>query len=180
MMNRNKKTLGQAVIDLTPLLDVVLLVLIVVLCSQSSQAGDASAAGQELITIQDTNNQLTNEIETLKEQLANFENESEYMNLITVSASFDKSNRKYRTIFLVVNGTELKYDLNPSNADAIWNVCRNKIAEIADADPDIPTLISIKDEGMLYRDVVAISDICREIGKEKNVFLKNYLESEND
>ncbi len=180
MKNRRSRTFGQSIIDLTPLLDVVFIFLIVVLCSQSNQANAEAAAGQTMVELQDTNAELVAENMVMKEQISEYENVSDYINLITVTASFNESNRKYRTIFLVINGEELKYDLNPSNADTIWNVCRTKIAEIADRDPDIPTLISIKDQGMLYRDVVAISDICREIGKDKNVFLKNYLESENE
>ena len=167
MNNRGTShSLEKFIIDLTPLLDVVLLMLIVVLYSNADSVKRENeknlndiAAQQTLVEqaydqVADANAQC----EAVENQLNNYENLNNYVNVITVYAAYQESYRWNRTIYVSINNGEIvTFDVNQQNENVIWDECRSYIENNV-PNRDIPTVISIdnsyisEDSKMLYRD----------------------------
>jgi hypothetical protein len=185
MMLKNKpKTLGQFIIDLTPLLDVIFILLIVVLSFQDnySKLADEKLENAEKIeqTAKDAMAENNDHYETVQKQLETYEQMYDYVNVVTVFASYRPSNRKYRTLHVEINAREQwEREINPSNEDKIWDECRAYIEGVIGSNENKPTIFAIKDEKMLYRDEQAILSLYEDLNI-KDKFEKNYSESDDE
>ncbi len=185
MRLKNKpKTMGQFIIDLTPLLDVIFILLIVVLSFQNNYIKEADEkveaaerveeAANEAITI---NNDHYTAVQT---QLETYEQLYDYVNVVTIFASYMPSNRKYRTLHVEINGnTQWEREINPSNEEKIWDECRTYIESTLSDKSGFPTVFAIRDEKMLYRDEQAILALYDDLDLP-NKYEKNYLETDNE
>ena len=174
---RRPKSIGQALIDLTPLLDVIFILFMVVLCLQdeSFKAVEAreAEADNKVVDAMDYVDDADAKLGTMQAHLDSYSEVNDYVNIITVYASYQPSNRKHRTIHIAINSEEpFEIELNPSNTSKAWQECKDKIQETVNIDPAKPSIISIENEKMLYRDENSIIDLCTQIQGE-NVFLKN-------
>lgn len=176
-LGKKPKSIAQALIDLTPLLDVIFILLIVVLSYQDnfnsvaeeklSQAEEYQIAADDKVAEAEATN------ETYKEQLENYANLNDYVNVVTIYASYEPSNRKYRTIHVAINDEEQKeIQLNPSNTAEAWAECKSYVEPLISS--EAPTIISIKNEKMLYRDEEAIKSLYEGLASSGNVYLKQY------
>ncbi len=196
MILKNKpKTVGQFIIDLTPLLDVIFILLIVVLSFQntySKQADEkietAEKQAEERLeeaakieqTAKDAMAENNDHYETVQKQLETYEQMYDYVNVVTVFASYRPSNRKYRTLHVEINAREQwEREINPSNEDRIWDECRAYIEGVLGNSEGVPTIFAIKDEKMLYRDEQAILALYEDLNI-KDKFEKNYSESDDE
>lgn len=167
MNNRDKShSLEKFIIDLTPLLDVVLLMLIVVLYSNANSVerekeNNQIKVAEQQSLVEQANDQVADanaQYAAAANQLNNYENLNNYVNVITVYASYQESYRWNRTIYVSINNGEIvTFDVNQENESTIWDECRTYIENNV-PNRDIPTVISIdnsyisEDAKMLYRD----------------------------
>ena len=185
MISKNKpKTMGQFLIDLTPLLDVVFILLIVILSFQDSYnkvADEKMAQAEELEqTAKDVLAENESHYEAVQQQLETYEQMYEYVNVITVFANYKPSNRKYRTLHVAVNSNDVwEKEINPSNEDVIWEECRKYIEGVLAGTGENPTIFAIKNEKMLYRDEQSILALYDALNIE-NKYERNYTETDNE
>ncbi len=190
-MSAKKKTksLGQFLIDLTPLLDVIFIFLIIVLTYQDTyqeQVEQQLSDSKATITEMETEvNQAIAEKATINDQKDTYDHLGEYVDVITVYATYNNpEKRKYRTIYIKVNMEEAKtFELNPSNSDEKWAECRSYLDEIIknDVNSDKHIILSrkaINQERVLYRDDVAINRLFEELLDKYN-YSGMYLKGDN-
>ena len=93
-MRRNRsKGIKQFIIDLTPLLDVIFILLIVVLASGTMSEEKADRQYEEAMEIQSDAEQQVN---AYKSHLEAYSDIDEYFSIITVSAGYHSDNRRNR------------------------------------------------------------------------------------
>lgn len=160
-MRRNRsKGIKQFIIDLTPLLDVIFILLIVVLASGTMSEEKADRQYEEAMEIQSDAEQQVN---AYKSHLEAYSDIDEYFSIITVSAGYHSDNRRNRTITVKVNeNEEARYELNPTNSGDQWGKIEQDIKKIISAKEDLPAILVLNvknDEKMLYRDEEDIMEI---------------------
>ena len=184
--NKKPKSIGRLIVDLTPLLDVIFIVLIVILAGQDNYSTQADVKYAEAEKYVSEVNAEMEEIDAqnsvLKEQMSAYSSMNEYINIVTVYAAYSSENRKNRTIYLKVNVEEpIKISLNPNNTSEAWSECRDYIEEIINEDVNTPMILSINannDEKMLYRDEESINSLFMELTKNYNNLTIRNLDSE--
>ena len=178
-LRKKPRSIFQFIIDLTPLLDVIFILLIVVLSSED-YAETAEQKYTEASKIYDEAVQKEAEYDTFKEQLNTYEELTDYVNIVTLNSVYRYSNIKLRDLYVVVNGGEVKnWEINPSNESTVWAECQSYIEEGLAGREDTPTIIRIQDAKMLYRDEQSILSMCDDL-KLKDKYIKNYTESADE
>ena len=174
-MNSDKNdSIGRTLIDLTPLLDVVFILLIVVIVHSRINEAEQLNFKDDRIEFYE------NKIEDYKEQLGGNSVNMEHFNSITVYATFNEyEDRKERTISIGINNTIETRILKPSNEDTIWNECKEIILRAIEKEDILYSILSIgdgnaeNDAKMLYRDELSIIQMFNEICQEhKNIYCK--------
>lgn len=190
MSTRKKtKSLGQFLIDLTPLLDVIFIFLIVVLTYQDTYQDNVEqqlTESQAAITQMETQvNQATAEQAVLKDQKDTYDHLSDYVDVITVYATYtNPEKRKYRTLYVKVNMDEpVVFELNPSNNEQKWEECRSFLEDIIKKDSEsekhvILSRKAVNQERVLYRDDVAINKMFEDLLDKYN-YSGMYLKGDN-
>lgn len=176
--NKKPKSIGRLIIDLTPLLDVIFIVLIVVLAGQDTfniEADQKFAEAQEIQ--EDAEQELADmeaSVKTYENQLEIYEELNEKFNVITIVSNYALNDRTYRRVKIKINGNEPELlEFNPSNSEKQWIEFRTLLENIISADENKENIISIKVEDggkMLYRDYEKMKSIINElqgIHKEK-------------
>lgn len=176
--NKKPKSISRLLIDLTPLLDVIFIVLIVVLAGRDSMNASTDQkkadAEQRYIEAEQMQEEASQEIEDMMASVKTYENQleiyeelNEKFNVITVVSNYALNDRTYRRVKVKANGNEpLVWELNPSNSEKSWNEFKTKIEDIIKEDLTKETIISIKveeDEKMLYRDYEKMKNIINEL-----------------
>ena len=184
VLNNKKKTPGQLIIDLTPLLDVIFILLIVVLSFQDNfikQADEKTeAARSNAEKAEETVAQNEEHYAAVQQQLENYEQLYDFVNIVTIYAGYSPADRRYRTLHVVINGGEQwEKEINPSNEENVWAECKNYIESTLSGKAENPTVFSIKDEKMLYRDEQSILKLYEELNLP-NKYEKNYMETEDE
>lgn len=160
-MRRNRsKGIKQFIIDLTPLLDVIFILLIVVLASGTMSEDEANKQKKKA---EDTQSEAEQQVNAYKSHMEAYSDIDEYFSIITVSAGYSHIDRHDRVITVKVNeNEEARYELNPTNSDAQWGNIEQDIKEIILAKEDLPAILVLNvknDEKMLYRDEEEIMEI---------------------
>ncbi|MBO4414566.1 MAG: hypothetical protein J5824_01125 [Lachnospiraceae bacterium] len=179
------KTVRELIIDLTPLLDVIFIILLIVLAtgdvySQSAE-GMMADAQEESRNAQQIRDDAEQKVAAYQTQIEAYESIDDYFSIITVSAGYDIRNRRNRTIRIKINDNDDKiYELNPSNTkdrtNGEWAKIKAFIEERIAADPDLPVILALNmknEDKMLYRDqeeILLIFDDLRT--KYSNVTIK--------
>lgn len=173
--NRKKRSALQTLIDLTPLLDVIFLVLIVSLMEQSSLAAkmkDTEAQNYDVIN----NTILTDLKET-------YEDINEYVDCVTLYAGYQsETDRTVRNVYVQINTEDLvTFELKKGDEANVWKTVASYIEGNCLSDPDKHVILSIADnrnEYMLYRDEKSIEDMLFELsGKYSYVSIKQKSEN---
>ena len=180
--NRKPMTIGRLLIDLTPLLDVVFIVLIVILAGQDNYSTEAdrkyAEAEQYVKEVNASMEEIDAQNSVLQEQMSAYSSLNEYFNVVTVYAAYSTENRKLRTIYIKVNTDDaVTINLNPSNSSGAWLECRDYIEEIIKKDESLPMILSLdsnRDEKMLYRDEQSINELFMDLtAKYRNLNIRN-------
>ena len=166
--SRKPRTAGQLIIDLTPLLDVIFIMLIIVLARGTKVADDKLAT----VTVQtEQAEQREHEAELrMGEALTIIDTYSDidsYFRILTVSAGYDFENRRNRTVTLRVNeGAEETFLINPSNEDDRWKDFRTSLEKSIDEAEGLPVVLALNmksTDRMLYRDEQKIREIFEDL-----------------
>jgi len=177
---KRTKSLGRLLIDLTPLLDVIFIVLIVVLAGRDSYS---AAAEEKMLMAEEYTkeadqklNEMEAKVDTYLDQMNTYNVLNEYFNVVTVYSAYSPENRRLRTIYVMINTDEpVMLSLTPSTSEK-WDECRDIVEEVIKKDLKKPVILSINmnNEGkMLYRDEVKINEIFMElVNKYDNVSVK--------
>lgn len=175
-LNNKSRSIGQYIIDLTPLLDVIFILLMVVLCYSEDHIEGADKKFEEAQQIEQS---AKADMEAKNVQLQASEDS---VNSVVIYAYYDPSNRKRRTLSVIINtGEPVKWEINNTNQSRVWEDCKLYIEENLQKTDTVPTIISIpvKDEKMLYRDEVSIKDLYEKLNI-KNKYLSDKAESNDE
>jgi len=148
---RNRsKSLRQLIIDLTPLLDVIFILLIVVLCDQDSFIADAKDAAEQ---VSQQEQALETERETWQERLDAYEKQYSYMNVVNIHVTPSENDRKHRTVYISMGSEKPQtWELDPGRENQVWQKCKEHIENNLSDKSDRITIINIENSTMLYRD----------------------------
>lgn len=176
--NKKPKSIGRLLIDLTPLLDVIFIVLIVVLAGRDTFNANVeqkyaeaeqvqSEAEQKQIEAEQEINDMMASVKTYESQLEVFEELNDQFNVIAVSTYYKLQDRTYRNVIVKTFGNEpVAMELNPSNSDKVWDRFKTIIEDVVKADETKETIISLKieeSEKTLYRDYEKMKNIINEL-----------------
>jgi biopolymer transport protein ExbD len=158
-------------IDLTPLLDVIFIVLMVVMCQQSL----TSNAEKEALTELENNMEVTQaENEIMKTQLESYETEDQLVAFITLNADYEKNDPKTRHIRLAYNDETVIEDIviTPDTQVQAYDQFVSEISAFVESKEGMPVLLTLQDEGILYRDHVRLE---KEIAQLQETYSNLYL-----
>ncbi len=167
----NKNSLPNLDIDLTPLLDVIFIVLMVVMCHQSlgTQAAEQKIGQltKELDVVTDANGRY-------KDQLYTYDNANVWVAHVTMRADYDEENPKTRHIQLVYNNDTAfnEITITPETEENGFETLERNMKEFLDKETGKPVLLALNEERILYRDQVKISQMLTELENQyKNLYL---------
>ena len=194
-MDSNKRgfSIGQLIIDLTPLLDVVLILLVVVLARSREAFNTANDTNRRLaeeeqiisayeVQLNDEIDHVTDMYTAASEHINSSENMYEYVNLVTIYASYKESDRKNRTVYVFVNSEQKSWPVTRSNEATVWDEVKVYLEDALMDYSTSPTFFSIKyDVDMLYRDEEQINRIREELETEfSGLYDMPYTEMEHE
>lgn len=172
-------------IDLTSLLDIIFIILLVVICNQKFNMIDskteadaitaqAEAIQQEAVEAVKEAHEIISEADAYREQLENYAGLNDYLAMVTVYVDYTPRDIKNRTIRIIVNDGEMsRIELNSENKNDALKQMKNDLVSAIKEFSDLPVIISINRENILYRDENAVRDVvdglCREF---ENVYIK--------
>lgn len=163
----NKKSLGEIVIDLTPLLDVVFIMLVVVLtCFQSNY----NLFLQNKSELDERFEEMEDQIEEANEQRGNadalisdheiYENIGEYVVILDINETVNESDPSRRKIIIAHKGELNEFEINRNNMESKMEEIKNYILTFKSEDK--PTVVKLQYEFMLYRDEEKITEILKD------------------
>lgn len=152
-MRRNRKPKRGLDIDLTPLLDVIFIVLMVVMCRLSMVTEDEK---EKTLAAENAAEEASANYEVTKTQLENYENEDQLVAFITLNAMYEKNNPKTRHIRLAYNDEAVIEDIviTPETQDSSYAQFVEEITAFVESKAASPVLLTIDDDQILYRDHV--------------------------
>ncbi len=192
MRNKNRRSIGHILIDLTPLLDVVFILLFVVIASTSiSSKNDIAKLKEREAQLEEWGKQLdgretelarqedesNTRVETMFDSFEDFNNVLDFVCLVEINEYVNATDRSQRKIFVKfmqdgdVTSQPSEYELNKNNLRESFEQIKSDVLQVKEVDK--PILVKIKYENMLYRDEKAIEELFKEID---GVYLKPYKE----
>ena len=163
-MKKNNPSKIKFDIDLTPLLDVIFIVLMVVMCNVNlnSTAEAAKAPGEEISepseeASESMKKKLLNELTEIEDRVA----------FVIIYADFEDEDPTLRHVRFTVNGKEEPsmpvIDIDPDNEEESYDRIETYLTRVLEDRDGIPVWMAIDDAQILYRDYVKIQDILSEI-----------------
>ena len=175
---------SNVLIELTPLLDVIFILLFIVMIARNSEMQQREEALQaqleeanlNLVQVQQEL-QDTNAIkQTYADMLDTFTEFSSYASPVTIYVSYDYDDVRQRKVWVTGAAFEMEpVSFSPANENNAWarltSALSTHIEEMEEA--NIPVILSCNHEQILRRDEEKVQAIMEEIAKEhSNVYLK--------
>lgn len=153
-MKRRKKKTGPD-IDLTPLLDVIFIVLMVVMCQQSLTSGTKE---ERITELENSLEETEADNKVMKMQLETAENEERLVAYITLYAQYEKNDPRTRHIKLAYNEDTVIEDIviTPDTQVQAYTQFAEEITSFMETKEGIPVLLTLDDTDILYRDHVRL------------------------
>lgn len=167
----NKKSIPSLDIDLTPLLDVIFIVLMVVMCHQSL---GTQAAEQKIGQLTTALNKAESKNGLLKKQLETFNNADILVAHVTLHADYDLENPKTRHIkFVFNNNVEFEeITITTETEEKSFTALETNMKAFLDNKKDKPVLIALNEDCILYRDQVKLFQMLTELENQyKNLYI---------
>lgn len=154
-MRRNRKLKKGLDIDLTPLLDVIFIVLMVVMCRLSLVTNEER---EKTLEAENAAEEASANYEVTRTQLENYENEDQLVAFITLNAMYEKNNPKTRHIRLAYNDETVIEDIviTPETQEQSYSQFVEEITAFVEGKAGSPVLLSIDDDQILYRDHIRL------------------------
>ena len=165
---RKHKSIGNVLIDLTPLLDVVFIVLLVVVCQLQHTKSDIA---QDKADLADQQAAIETQKEQYEDQLDSLGNVTDYVSFISVNAHFE-SDLVTRHLTVMNSDKESVIpeiaELRGTSVSEGFTDLRNYLEDYLQEDPDRMIVLSLNegDEDILYRDEKEIKRIFNELSSE--------------
>ena len=161
----NKRGIPSLDIDLTSLLDVIFIVLMVVMCHQALGTQNAEQEIEELTTQLDA---AVAENEVHETQLNAYENADDLVAYVTLRADYDTQNPKTRHIQLAYNNDVAfeEITITPETEKTGYATLEDNMNEFLKGKAEMPVLIVLNEDHILYRDQVKISQLLDELGEQ--------------
>lgn len=169
-MNKLRNRTGIS-LDMTPLLDVIFIVLMVVLCHQTM---DAQTTQQDLKQLTNQRDEAVAENEMHESQLHAYEDANNLVAYITLRADYATQDPKTRHIQLAYNDSVAfeEITITPETAERGYTLFENNMKQFLNEKKDMPVLIVLNEDHILYRDQMEISRILGELDEQyTNLYL---------
>ena len=149
-------------IDLTPLLDVIFIVLMIVMCSRQMQVKDLTKA-------------LDNATgkETVSDNLSwAEENEENLVANVSLYANYETGNPRIRHIYLAYEGVNVIDDITitPETELEAYDNFRDKMRGFIQQHKDIPVMLVLNEDQILYRDKIELDKLIDELSIDSNLY----------
>ena len=157
-MGRHKRKSGLD-IDLTPLLDVIFIVLMVVMCNRSL------GENKEIAELTKENDQLKAENNVLKDQIYTEETKDDLVSYVVLYANYEAGNPKTRHVWLA-HGDDKEIEditITPETEEEKFNEFKEKLEEYVKERSDKPVLIVLDESRILYRDQQRLDGVLNEL-----------------
>lgn len=179
MRRKRGSSRSDIIIDLTSLLDVIFIILLVVLCGQSS-------INQDMVDVQagaeQAKAQAEAEYKLYEDQREMADSLNQLVCTVSVMVPYDENEVTKRTIQLLVEGEEIKPIVMTGNdvtkAIAEFKEC---LVGYIKENADRPVILSLNedDDNILYRDEVMVNELFAELaGDYDNVYIKGSISEE--
>ncbi|MCR5594862.1 MAG: hypothetical protein K6G12_03375 [Lachnospiraceae bacterium] len=160
------------VLDLTSLLDVILIVLIVVMCNRDLNTKQVDEVNAQLSDAQST-------IEMYESHQEDLESIDDKVAFVTLYVDFDESDPSVRHIKMMI-GDDLKgfepFDITSSDEDQKYGELKENIDSFMTSHTDIPVWVTIDDANILYRDWEKIGSMMQDLKtKYPNLYVNDKL-----
>ena len=159
---------NDVIVDLTSLLDVMFIILLVVLCGQSTITEDLS----------ETQSRAEYAISQAKEEKWLYEEQQEIVNnvwAVSIMVPYDENEVIKRQIRFLIRGEEIKsIDLVGNDVSVAMNEFKECLVGYIEQNKDMPVILSLNenDDYILYRDEVMVNNIFDELVKAySNVYV---------
>ena len=168
MRRKKSGSKSDIIIDLTSLLDVIFIMLLVVLCGQSSIN---ESLAEEQSKVEHALIQAESEYQLYKDQIETADSLNQYVWAVSIVVPYNEKEIKQRQIRLLNEGFELIGNDVTSTIDTF----RESLVGFIQENKDRPVILSLneEDENILYRDEIMVNEILKELSKEySNVYIK--------
>lgn len=179
MRRKRRYSKGDVLIDLTPLLDVIFIILLIVMWGQNTVETNLKQAQADA---EEAMQQTNAEHMLYEQQLEIAENINSYVFAVAVVVPYDKTDVTQRTIQILKEGEEIEsFELVGNNVTASVEAFEKSLMKYIEANKDRPVILSLneQDDNILYRDEVMVTEIFNELTKEyNNVYIRGSLHEE--
>ncbi|WP_026507161.1 hypothetical protein [Butyrivibrio sp. MC2013] len=154
-------------LDLTPLLDVIFIILMVVMCNQTLLTKESKAETADMRKELDA---CVAENIAVKDQLSAMENEEDIISYVTLSASYDSDNPRIRHFKLIRNNeTEIEdIVIIPEKEDEAFKRVEEELDTFVAEWKDKPVLIVLDKDQILYRDYQKLDEYLSKLHEKYN------------
>lgn len=171
---RNK---GIPDLDMTPLLDVIFIILMVVICHQMLNTDNAK---QDIEQLNEQLDVATAENEVHKAQLEAYDSEEALVAFVTLYADYKTNNPKIRYIKLAYNNSYAISDIEitPDNESEAFASFKDALTSFISDKQDMPVMLVLDESHILYRDQVRLTETLKELETEyDNLYLTGKQEA---
>lgn len=179
MRKKRKGLKSDIIIDLTSLLDVMFILLLVVLCSQSRINESLEQSGVEY---ERAKNQAEEAYRLYQDQLDMADQLNQYVWAVSVVVPYDENEITKRQIKVLKEGAEIEsFDLIGNNVEDSAKDFEESLTDFIQNNRENPVILSLneEDDNILYRDEVMVEEIFTELCKKySNVYIKGNISEE--
>ena len=181
MRKRRGSSKSDIIIDLTSLLDVIFIILLVVLCGQSSINQDLADSQTD---VEPAKMQAETQYKLYEDQLELADSLNQLVCTVSVVVPYEKSDVTKREINILKEGEEIEPIalVGIDTAEAVSEF-RESLVGFIQENADRPVILSLNEEDdyILYRDEVMVHELFAELAKEyDNVYIKGSISEEEE
>lgn len=176
MRRKRSGSKSDIIIDLTSLLDVIFIMLLVVLCGQSSIN---ESLAEEQSNAEYARTQAESEYQLYKDQIETADSLNQYVWAVSIEVPYNEKEITQRQIRLLKEGEEIEsFDLIGNDVTSTIETFKENLVGFIQENKDRPVILSLNEENdkILYRDEVMVNKIFIELSKEySNVYIKGKI-----
>ena len=173
MRRKRNRFKSDVIIDLTSLLDVIFIILLVVLCGQSSMKENLSELQSEAENAQREADEV---YQLYKEQIEIADNLNQYVWAVSIMVPYDENDVTKRQIRFLKEGQEIEtIELIGNDVTSAIETFKKSLTKYIQEHEDRPVILSLNEEDdyILYRDEIMVTEVFLELAnKFSNVYIK--------
>ena len=179
MRRKRNRFKSDVMIDLTSLLDVIFIILLVVLCGQSSMKENLT---QLQADAKGTQAQAEQEYKLYKEQIEIADSLNQYVWAVSIMVPYDENDVTKRQIRFLKEGQEIEtIELIGNDVTSAIETFKKSLTKYIQEHEDRPVILSLNedDDYILYRDEIMVTEVFLELAnKFNNVYIKGTVSEE--